>query len=358
MNRMIFHIPLKINSNLKSASQIRPCKMIEAFKAIGYHVEIVEGDVIQRKKSIKRIKRNIFDGIKYDFLYSESSTMPTLLTGKRHFPTHPFCDFDFFKYCKKYGIKIGLFYRDIYWRLPNYVTNWKTRVAKLFYRYDLRKYNELVDVFFVPSKEMVNFLPVRVKSRIEELPAGAEIKFAELKSANQNEQIEIFYVGGIGRHYDLSMLVKVVGEFQNVHLTLCCRPSEWELVKGEYHQILSGNVSVVHKSGKELDQYYECADLCALFVAPSFYWSFAMPFKLMEFIGRGVPVLASNGTRAAQFVTENDCGFSIDYTEEKLIDFLTNINRDIILKKKQSIRGFVSSHSWEARARFVRNQMS
>lgn len=358
MCRIIFHIPLKIDFNLKSASQIRPCKMIDAFKVLGYHVDIVEGDAKQRKKSIKKIKKNISDGIKYDFLYSESSTMPTLLTERKHFPTHPFIDFVFFKYCKEHGIKIGLFYRDVYWCFPGYITNWKTKIAKWFYRYDLKKYNELVDVLFVPSKEMIEFLPIKMKPRIEELPSGAEIKFTDLKSTNHNKQIEIFYVGGIGSHYDLSMLVKVIGESQNFHLTLCCRQSDWELIKDKYNRILSANVSIVHKSGKELDQYYESADLCALFVAPSLYWSFAMPFKLMEFLGRGVPVIASNGTKVAQFVTENDCGFSIDYTEEKLREFLLNINRDLILEKKQSVRRVAPSQSWEARVKFVRHCMS
>ena len=55
-----------------------------------------------------------------NFLYSESSTMPTSLTEPHHMPTHPFLDFSFFYFCKRNGIKIGLFYRDIYWKFEIY----------------------------------------------------------------------------------------------------------------------------------------------------------------------------------------------------------------------------------------------
>lgn len=78
MKRMIFHIPIKIDLNRASASQIRPMKMIKAFKECGYDVVIVEGYGKERKKQIKEIKDNILKGIKYDFLYSESSTMPDI----------------------------------------------------------------------------------------------------------------------------------------------------------------------------------------------------------------------------------------------------------------------------------------
>lgn len=57
MKRMIFHIPLKINRERSSASQIRPLKMIEAFKKVGFEVDLVEGYGKERKKQIKKIKK-------------------------------------------------------------------------------------------------------------------------------------------------------------------------------------------------------------------------------------------------------------------------------------------------------------
>ena len=98
---------MKIDRNRASASQIRPMKMIEAFKECGYEVVVVEGYGKERKRQIKEIKSNILKGVKYDFLYSESSPMPTLLTEKNHLPLYPFFDFSFFAFCKKHGIYLS-----------------------------------------------------------------------------------------------------------------------------------------------------------------------------------------------------------------------------------------------------------
>ena len=107
--RCIVHIPNHIEKSGKSGSNIRPIKMKQAFEENGYLVEYISGYGTERKVQINKIKRNIRNGIKYDFLYSESSTMPTLLTEKNHLPRYPFLDFSFFKFCKKNGIKIDFF---------------------------------------------------------------------------------------------------------------------------------------------------------------------------------------------------------------------------------------------------------
>lgn len=84
--RCIFHIPDYLDPDRASASQIRPRKMIKAFEQIGYRVDIVQGYGKQRKIKIEEIRRNVKYGVKYDFLYSESSTTPTLLTERHHLP--------------------------------------------------------------------------------------------------------------------------------------------------------------------------------------------------------------------------------------------------------------------------------
>ena len=104
--RIIFHIPFKIDKKRLSGTNIRPVKLLNAFKELGYTVDFISGYGEERKKTIEQIKQNIKNGIKYEFLYSESSTMPTLLTEKNHFPRYPFLDFNFFKFCKNNGIKI------------------------------------------------------------------------------------------------------------------------------------------------------------------------------------------------------------------------------------------------------------
>ena len=75
IKRMVFHHPKSLESKLDGASRLRPHKMIKAFKDIGYEVEIIEGNSNQRLEKINQIKKNVSEGIKYDFLYSENDPL-------------------------------------------------------------------------------------------------------------------------------------------------------------------------------------------------------------------------------------------------------------------------------------------
>ena len=57
MKRMIFHYPKTLNNFLKRGSAIRPLKMLQAFKNIGYEVDLVVGNWSERKESILSIKK-------------------------------------------------------------------------------------------------------------------------------------------------------------------------------------------------------------------------------------------------------------------------------------------------------------
>lgn len=350
---MIYHIPLKIDKALHSASQIRPMKMIEAFKSIGYDIDLVEGNAKERKKKIKVIKENIKKGVKYDFLYSESSTMPTLLTEKHHIPLFPFLDFSFFSYCKKHKIKIGLFYRDIYWCFDNYDTSINRKIAKWFYKYDLRKYQELVDVLFVPSLEMLSYLPTQLNIRSYELPSGCIIAEAKKGMVN-NDKLEFLYVGGIGEHYDLSLFLQVIKNKQ-CHFTLCCRENDWNKVKSKYERFIGDNVSVVHKSGEELNHLYNKADIFCLFVEPNEYREFAVPYKLFETIGRKCPILASKGTWVGNYVEKHKIGFVCDYDYSKLSNMIESMTNYQLECYRNNIGLHAESNTWESRCNFVKS---
>ena len=145
--RMIFHHPLPIVPGSASASGIRPLQMMEAFRSLGIEVDAVCGYAAEREQAVARIERNIGQGVRYAFMYGESSTEPTLLTNPHHLPLHPWLDFGFFARLKARSIPLGVFYRDIYWRFPGYGAGlawWKKAAAQLFYRYDLLQYRRLL----------------------------------------------------------------------------------------------------------------------------------------------------------------------------------------------------------------------
>ncbi|EDS76834.1 putative glycosyl transferase [Clostridium botulinum C str. Eklund] len=358
--RCIFHIPYKVSSDIVSGSHIRPLKMLNAFKNIGYDVDVVMGYGEEREKSIRNIKKNIENGEKYDFLYAESSTMPTLLTEKNHIPKYPFLDFSFFKYCKSHNIKIGLFYRDIHWKFDQYKNNVGTAkriISTIFYNYDLKKYKELVDILYLPSKEMFKYLEIDFKGKIEELPPGSEKNDnVDLIKYKNDDYLNIFYVGGISTElYDIRELFKVANELPWVKLTVCCRESDWNNVADYYLTYLNERISIIHKSGEELYPYVKEADILNLFIKPTEYWEFAVPVKLFTYISYKKPIISAKNTVTGNFVEKNNIGWSIEYSREELINMLTKLknNGKEILKKTSNMEKVLEENTWNSRAKKV-----
>lgn len=328
--------------------------MIEAFRQTGYDVAVVFGDGAERKKRIADIKRSIRDGVKYDFLYSESSTLPTLCTENNHLPSYPFLDFSFFSFCRRHGIRVGLFYRDIYWRFRFGNESWKMKFLKPFYICDLIMYRRLVDVLFLPSKEMLGYIPFGFPGRVEELPPGAgKLSFAETDMSGQG--LNLLYIGGLVLHYDLRTLVKAVSEIPEITFTLCCRKDEWEQVRHEYEGVMSENIHVVHKSGECLEELYRNADLFCIYVNAHEYWKFAVPFKLFEAIGYGCPVLASEGTWVADFVSREGIGPVCRHDVDELVRLLRGlaVNREKLMEYRKRVTEIAPQHTWEMRCRKV-----
>ena len=176
--RCIFYLPYKLDADGKGARMLRPRKMIQAFEDIGYKVSVIEGVSSVRRKKIKEIKRKIRHGQKYDFMYTESHTEPTLLTDPNHLPTHPFLDYGFFSFVRKHGIKIGLFYCDIYWKFDNYgleLPKWKKQGALWSYRYDIRQYKKYLSKFYIADRKICSYLKEdKLTAIARELPPGAE----------------------------------------------------------------------------------------------------------------------------------------------------------------------------------------
>ena len=272
MKRCIFYLPYKLEQNGERARMLRPKKMIQAFQKIGYRVYVIQGYAKERKARIHRLRTYINQGYKFDFMYSESSTMPTLLTEPHHYPLHPFFDFSFFHYIKKQGIRIGLFYCDIYWKFNMYgevLPGWKKFFSLRNYEYDIWQYKRLLDRFYVPDLKICDYLDAECLTRIaKELPPGAENlminKKDNVKRDFSKNPLSVFYVGGIGKYYQITELVRAVSQIDNCELTICCREEEWNKEKTTYESLLNNHIHIIHKNSGDLKEFYDGADLCSL----------------------------------------------------------------------------------------------
>jgi glycosyltransferase involved in cell wall biosynthesis len=349
---------MQIDINLHSGSQIRPMKMMQAFKDIGYDVDIVMGYIDKRKEQIQQVKQNIANGIKYDFLYSESSTMPTALTEKHHFPIAPFLDFSFFKFCKINGIKIGLFYRDVYWVFDNYkkaMPVFKYYITKIFYNMDLIYYKKYVDILYLPSIQMSSFIPFNFKNKFLALPPGLN----ELNNNRINKKtLNFIYVGGLSESYNLVMFTQLTSKLNDLVLNLCVRQKEWVLNKNKYIDNLK-NIVVHHKNGNELSDIYNNSDIAVYFVKPNKLWNFAVGVKLFEYIAYKKPIIAVKNTAIGNFVQQNDIGWVINYNEIELKELIQSLqeNPSQIEEKIKNIEKIIPKHTWKARVNQVEMDM-
>ncbi|RZU99605.1 glycosyltransferase [Spiribacter vilamensis] len=365
--RILFHHPLPLNEQAKSASGIRPLCMLKAFRDSGYQVDLVTGYSTERSRTIKEIKKNVRAGTQYDLVYSESSTMPTALTDRHHLPLRPFMDFAFLSFCRRHGIPIGLFYRDIYWRFDNYgegVNALKILMARAFYWVDLYAYQKTVARLYLPSVEMGKYVPLVNPDRFTALPPG----HGSISSSNELDVSErlsgegplrLFYVGGMSSHYQMHVLFEVVSRIAGVELTVCTREAEWQAVGNEYPP-LPANIQIIHESGEAMEGYLRAADLAVLFVRPQEYREFAAPVKLYEYLGHRKPIIASQGTLAGRFVEENAVGWTIPYEDNALQNLLENLltQPERIEKVARRASSIAEDHTWQVRARQVIDELA
>lgn len=354
---MIYHAAYKLNYQSVSASAIRPIRMLDAFRQAGYEVFDLTGTSSQRRTKFRILRDQIKSGAKFDFMYSESATIPAMLGNPSHFP-HMFLDAQIFRYLKNHSVSTSVFYRDLYWAYDEYLERVKPPLAqamRAMYLYELAIYKRYADVIFVPSLEMAQEIPQLQLPNVRALPPGGEI--VDLPTAPV--PVSMFYVGGIGVHYRLHELVKAASEVPSARLTICTAQDRWEQNKSEY-DVSAPNISVVHASGAELDVYYGDSNIAVIVVDPSHYWSFAVPVKLFEYIGRGKPIIATEGTLAAQIISENGWGWVVENSKQDIANLLKYLeaNPEEVAQRTNKVLQDRPDHSWLARANAVKNALT
>ncbi|UBH04863.1 hypothetical protein K8P10_000374 [Leucobacter sp. Psy1] len=362
---MIFHAAYRLDPQAKSASGIRPQRMLRAFTDLGYEVLEVSGTHAERRDRIRDLTERIAEGLRVDFVYSEASTQPTGLGEPVTRATSLRRDLSFLIGCQRAGIPVGVFYRDIYWRFPIYaqlIGRFRAAIMRQFYRADLRRYRRGGLTVFLPSERMGEWVPIVPADRFVPLPPGAEIRDAKPSTPTATDAgaapddaapLEVLYVGGLGKNYQLHETARAFTRVEHARLTICTREADWAAAAAEYGEFVGDRVRVVHRSGEELRELYAAADVCVLAVKPIVYWDFASPMKLYEYLGYGKPVLASEGTLAGRVVESEGIGWTVPYREDALRAVLERLSADRGEVERCAVRAreVRAEHSWEARAR-------
>lgn len=366
MTTMVFHAPYPVVEN-GTGSAARPPRLLRAFRELGIEVLDVTGHGAERARKLRALRRRLRAGQRIDFAYGESSTMPTVLTEPHHLPTHPLVDLELLRLLRAHGVPTGLFYRDVYWRFPAYDLSVPRLVGlgtKTLYHAELQVMGRWLDRLYLPSAQMAAYVPHVDPAITRALPPGGVLTdLAAAHGRRPGEPLRIFYVGNVSDYYRMHALFAGAARVDGVELTVCVPPEAWEAVRSEYEPLIAdgpGRVRVVHGRGAELEPYFAAADLCALVVEPAEYRDFAAPIKLFEYIGHGLPVLASAGTHAADLVTSEGMGWSVDYDADAVAARLVALRDDPaeVERVRDAVRRGREHHSWEARARQVAEDLS
>jgi len=356
---ILFHHPGPVEPGGSSGSQVRPWQMLRAFVALGYDVERVTGYGVERREKIRRLEKDIKKGRRFEFVYSESRTTPTLLTERKQIPIHPVMEFGFLRDLRNMGIPTGLFYRDIYWRFNGYTKTlawWRRSLNRRLYQYDWWWYERMVDHLFLPSLGMARFLPNEsFTEHLSALPPGALIRDDISVTTNVKtlgRKLRMLYVGGVKPpSYDLRPLFMLVKELRALELTLCCRRSEWEQSRHLYQDLISSRIEIKHLASDALAAEYVRSDVFPLVREPDEYLDFAVPVKLFEAMSFGLPLLALNGTEAARTVEQEGLGWvvgDLDEAKERLVSLLQN--PELVFAARQRSLDARPKHSWKMRA--------
>lgn len=358
---MIYHAPYPLDRSGRAASAIRPARMRDAFEEIGYEVIEITGHLAERRRLMVAAKRRIRAGERIEFLYSESSTMPTALTEPNHLPGHPLVDLSFLRFCRRRGIPTGLFYRDIHWLFPEYRARVNAVIAlgtRFFYRWDLLRYRSALDVLFLPTQKMAEYLPPANRASVVSLPPASDP--VESPMPRSGSEVGLFFVGGLGPFYRLHECVAGVALSTHGAMTMCVPEANWGLMRPEYAELLDDSTRVVHAFGSQLESYYAEASIGSLFVEPIPYWDFAAPMKMFEYLAHGKPMIASEGTEAGRFVGEQGLGWVIPYRREALAELMDRLAGDPreIEDAEARVREVRGHHTWAARARQAADALS
>jgi glycosyltransferase involved in cell wall biosynthesis len=360
--RCIFYRPYPLDENSRSGSGMRPAAMLYAFRQLGYQVDVVAGRAVERKRLAREVRSRLAAGVRYDFLYAEPPSTPTLLTEPHHVPTHPLVDYGLLLACRSRHVPVLLFYRDVHWRLPQYrrTVGWlKYLVLLPFFHLDLLAYRRLTDALLVPDARMVP----RIARWAQTKPHWASapgFDSSETQPARDDTDCppRLFYVGGVEPPvYDLNPLLRgsaaaiAAGVLHT--LTICARKAEWIRGASLYSELMGPHVRVVHNNTRdELLDLYATHDISVMpFGTLNSDW--AMPIKFPEALGMGLPVLAGAGTAVGDIVERERIGWLVDGSTTNFVAVLGAIDSAELARARAAVTQIRPQYSWTERARQV-----
>lgn len=352
MSRLLF-ISFIDFGDFHSGSSVRPQRMYDAFRELGYEITLLSGLQNRRCDRTRRVC-SVMRQIRRqppDFCYVEP-------------PSGPFfnlCDHLLLLRLARMGVPVGLFYRDAYWKFADWwqVKGIKRAVLTFMQRFDLRIFKKTCKIVYFPTAAMAELFDLPRKGLLP--PAGTQGKIGpRAENPAVPDCVNALYIGGVSRFYGTDILLKafeIVNERMQkpVHLTVVCREAEMGSFFDSYKE--KPWLTIAHASGDEaLAPHYARSDFALYPSRRDFYMDFCMPVKLFEYLSRALPVVCTDCREAAAFVRENGIGLVTKDTPEAFALAVARLCEEPGLLgrlRRQCETALVQNNLWIHRARQV-----
>lgn len=354
-SKLLYLTYISLDKAPTSGSSVRPQKMRDVFKGLAIDVKIFDGisnNIKLRKQKVKEIKKTLKIW-KPDGCYIEPPSGPFFYYG----------DVQLIKYLHKKGIPISIFYRDAYWKYPEYSiekkeslkTKIKRYIVKCMQIWQWNVFKKNIDIIYFPSLSMAKEFDCPKK---DILPPGAFVP--EFKEKTELSKIlQYIFVGGAAQNHGTFLTINAFNRLNEneikAKLIYVCPEEQW-LSLGINKELYKGWLEVIHTSGDEnLKPLYEIADVALLTAPRTFYRDFAIPIKIFEYISYLKPMLVTDCTETARIVNENNIGWVTKDVEDSIVKQLEYLcsNPQEIIQIRQNMQSVREKNLWECRAQKV-----
>lgn len=354
---VIFNIQFDYRSYEGSGSSNRPRQMRQAFEQRGFEVIEISGVLSHRAIQVAELIPRLGD-LGKAMLYAESSTAPHLIDESTRRPAAS-PDIKLAQACAQAGIPSALFYRDMHWRFVK-PGNLKQRIIQAYYRRfykkEIRLYAEHYGMIYGPTLGLLKAAPEFEGKQLKALPPGAPLIITTLEYVPREGFVHVGGITGPKGLYDMRNLVEACSETA-AGLSLICREEDW--LSAQAHYPASSQTYIVHASGPEKDKQLLRSKVGLLVYAPHPYRALAFPFKLLEYLATGLPILATAPSEAATFIEQHNIGWTCGSDRESIAKAIQHItdHPEEIQEKAGRLTEMFASQTWEARVEQIESDL-
>lgn len=333
--------------NMDSGSGVRPVMMYKAFESLGVEIKLLECQQNKRKERKQKVQKIMkwLDTNTPDFCYVEPATGPFF----------NWIDLTLLKKLHKKGVPVGYYYRDVFWKFPKHWGEDGIRklVLTVMHKRDLLYFERYCDVMYFSGSGGEKALGCNGFKKVEYLPPGGNDSPIENLNFDANTLI---YIGGTSTAYGGLKLIEAVKKCNDkgnsIKLIFVTPPdNELDSRYDKYNWL-----EIVHTFDRtEIENLYKKATFAVIPFKKEPYMDIAIPIKLYEYIGFGMPIIATNCHDIVHTINEFDCGVICNDDVDSLADCIESTMSDYDLYALKKNNSIVASYRnrWTDRAEKV-----